>query len=195
LWIWALEPLHGVAELIRLLKDANVRLLMAGPVLRGQERWFEAEIAPHLSGHVRYLGTPDAEVMRAAISNARALLVLGGHSGRHIDDIVHAPGSGTPVVIGRSSEHDVIQHGVNGFIADNDTALVAALQETQRIDPRVCRESALSTFDAEVSAGRYESLYRQVAGLNTAAAIDPPGRFARRISAFDWRSRSKNRTR
>ena len=170
LWIWRLEPLHDVGGLIKLVKDANLPLSLTGPVLRGQERWFEAEIAPHLSGQVRYLGTPDGPGMSAAISHARALLVLGGHSGRNVDDIVHALACGTPVVIGRSSEHDIIQDGVNGFIAANDASVVAALQDAEGIDPRVCRESALMMFGADVSAGRYESLYRHVADRFTTVA-------------------------
>ncbi len=144
LWLWGLEPLSGSGELIRLVKDADLPLTLAGPVLRGQERWFDAEIAPHLSGHIRYVGTLDGSRRKEAISHARALLVLGGHYESQRKDMVHALASGTPVVVGRASEHDMVQHGVNGFLVDDDQEAIAALQDTRHIDPRVCRESALS---------------------------------------------------
>ena len=193
LWLWGLEPLSGSGELIRLVKDADLPLTLAGPVLRGQERWFDAEIAPHLSGHVRYVGTLDGSRRKEAISHARALLVLGGHYESQRKDMVHALASGTPVVVGRASEHDMVQHGVNGFLVDDDQEVVAALHDTRHIDPRVCRESALGTFDIDVAAGRYEGLYRSIVDRRTAAAIDPPRRRSTgHLAAFNWRSQTKN---
>ncbi len=112
LWLWGLEPLQGAGELIRLARSANLPLGLAGPVLRGQERWFDAEIAPHLSGNVRYLGTLDGAARKDAITHARALLVVGGHYETQRTDLIHALASGTPVVVGRTSEHDVVHHGV-----------------------------------------------------------------------------------
>lgn len=193
LWVWGLEPLQGAGELIRLISDASLQLTLAGPVLRGQERWFDAEIAPHLSGHVRYLGALDGAARRSAISHARVLLVLGGHYETQHTDIVHALAGGTPVVVGRTSEHDVVHHGVNGFLANDDQALVTALQDARRIDPRICRESALSGFDADIVAARYERLYRILASRPTGVETAPPRRdTVRHLAAFHWRSRTKN---
>ncbi|HEU5486910.1 MAG TPA: glycosyltransferase [Microlunatus sp.] len=193
LWVWGLEPLQGAGELIRLISDASLQLTLAGPVLRGQERWFDAEIAPHLSGHVRYLGALDGAARRSAISHARVLLVLGGHYETQHTDIVHALAGGTPVVVGRTSEHDVVHHGVNGYLANDDQALVTALQDARRIDPRICRESALSGFDADIVAARYERLYRILASRPTGVETAPPRRdTVRHLAAFHWRSRTKN---
>jgi glycosyltransferase involved in cell wall biosynthesis len=196
LWLWGYEPLQGAGELITLIKDANVPLTLAGPILRGQERWFDAEIAPHLSSHVRYLGSLDGPTRNDAVSRARALLVLGGHYEAHHADIVHALACGKPVVVGRTGEHDVVHHGVNGYLADDDQAVVTALQETDRVDPRVCRESALSGFDADVLAARYETLYRSLAGRRAPGRSDPLLRESvRNLAAIHWRSRTKNPTR
>ena len=192
LWLWGLEPLTGAGELIRLVKDANLPLTLAGPVLRGQERWFEAEIAPHLSGTVRYLGILHGSRRKEAICHSQALLVLGGHYESQRNDMVHALACGTPVVVGRSSKHDVVQHGVTGFLADDDQELVTALRDTGHIDPRVCRESAFSRFDVDVAAARYEGLYRNLVDRRAAAAIDPPRlRSTGHLAAFNWRKRTK----
>ena len=196
LWLWGYEPLQGAGELITRLKDANLPLTLAGPILRGQERWFDAEIAPHLSSHVRYLGSLDGPTRKDAISHARSLLVLGGHYETQHADIVHALASGKPVVVGRTTEHDVVRHGLNGYLANDDQAVVTALQDAGRLDPRVCRESALSEFDPDVLAVRYETLYRSLAGRRTPARPDPPLRESvRNLAAIHWRNRVKNPTR
>jgi glycosyltransferase involved in cell wall biosynthesis len=193
LWVWGLEPLQGSGDLIRLIGGANLPLTLAGPVLRGQERWFDAEIAPHLGGHVRYLGTLEGAARKDAISHARVLLVLGGHYETQHTDIVQALACGTPVVVGRASEHDVVHHGVNGYLANDDQALVTALHDAPRIDPRVCRESALSGFDADILAARYEGLYRNLASRRAAVEPTPPLRESvRHFAAFHWRNRTKN---
>lgn len=191
LWLWGLEPLQGAGELIRLARSANLPLSLAGPVLRGQERWFDAEIAPHLSGNVRYLGTLDGAARKDAITHARALLVVGGHYETQRTDLIHALASGTPVVVGRTSEHDVVHHGVNGYLANDNQTLVCALKDAQRIDPRVCRESALSGFDADALAARYETLYRNLAGGRTLVKSGPPLRESfRNLAAGYWGNRT-----
>ena len=194
LWVWGLEPLQGAGELIQLISDASIPLTLAGPVLRGQERWFDAEIARHLSSHVRYLGTLDGPARRDAIGHARVLLVLGGHSETQHTDIVHALAGGTPVVVGRTSEHDVIHHGVNGYLANDSQTLITALQNARRIDPRVCRESAVSGFDSDIAAARYEGLYRNLASRRAAAVetTSPLRESVRHLAAFPWRNRTKN---
>ena len=197
LWVWGLEPVQGAGELVKLIIDAELPLTLAGPVSRGQERWFDAEIAPQLSRHVRYLGTLDGAARRDAISYARVLLVLGGHYETQHTDIVHALAAGTPVVVGRTSEHDVIHPGVNGYLADDNQALVTALKNAGGIDPRVCRESALSGFDADLVAARYEGLYRNLAGRRAAAVGTSPAlrESVRHFASFHWRNRAKNPTR
>ena len=196
LWLWGFEPLQRASELITLIKDANIPLTLAGPLLRGQERWFDTEIAPHLSSHVRYLGSLDGPTRKDAISHAQALLVLGGHYETHHADIVHALACGKPVVVGQTTEHDVVHHGVNGYLADDNQAVVTALHDAKRLDPRVCRESALSGFDADLLAARYEALYRSLAGRRAAAQSDPPLRESvRNLAAIHWRHRTKNPTR
>ena len=194
LWAWGLEPLQGAGDLVELISDAHLPLTLAGPVPRGQERWFDAEIAPHLSSHIRYLGTLDGPARRDAISHARVLLVLGGHYQSQNTDIVHALAGGTPVVVARTSEHDVVHHGVNGYLANDGQTLVSALQDARHIDPRVCRESVLSAFDADILAARYEGLYRDLVSRRAAAVeTTPPLRESvRHFASFHWRSRTKN---
>jgi glycosyltransferase involved in cell wall biosynthesis len=143
LCIWRHEPIQYVGEMIKLVKEAGLPLVLAGPLERGHERWFDAEVATHLGdGRVRYLGVLEGQAKHEAISRAQALLIVGHHAGHHTD-VVHALAAGTPIVSAAAGEQEVVQHGVNGYLTSDAEGLVTALTELRRLDQRRCRDSVM----------------------------------------------------
>jgi glycosyltransferase involved in cell wall biosynthesis len=81
--------------------------------------------------------------------------------------MVEALACGTPVVaLRRGSVPEVLIDGVTGLVRDDPEDLPAALAEVDRLDPAACRRDAEERFDLSVMAGRYEQVYRDVAGTN-----------------------------
>jgi glycosyltransferase involved in cell wall biosynthesis len=70
---------------------------------------------------------------------------------------------GTPVVaMRRGAIPEIIQHGVNGWLADDEAEFKKYMQRVDEIDPAACRKSVEEHFSAPVMAERYLKLYEQI---------------------------------
>jgi glycosyltransferase involved in cell wall biosynthesis len=166
LWSWRLEPLRGAREVISAALAANVPLFLSGPIPRGQERWFGAEIMPFLDNdQVRYLGEVSDDQRRQLITDARGMLIPTGVSEAYRTDVVHALAAGTPVIASEGgSATEIIQPGVNGFLASGEEALTAAIAALDELDPHDCRETAAKRHSLDAAVASYETIYHRVAG-------------------------------
>ena len=71
LWIGRFDDYKGAHRAIAVARDADVPLVLAGPVQPGQQEFFEREVQPHIDGDgVRYIGEVGEE--SATCSPARA---------------------------------------------------------------------------------------------------------------------------
>jgi glycosyltransferase involved in cell wall biosynthesis len=165
LWNWRFEPLRGAREVISAARAANVPLVLTGPVRRGQDRWFGAEIAPFVDNdQVRYLGEVGDNRRRQLISDARGLLLPTANDA-YRTDIVHALVTGTPVIAGEGGvAAEIIEPGVNGYLASSQEALTAALADLDPLDPRDCRETAVKRHGLDVAVAAYEAIYHRIVG-------------------------------
>lgn len=159
LWPWRLEALSGAHTILATVRAAQVPLVLAGPLLRGQERWFDTEIAPHLDGeHVRYVGPLTGNEGRRLVAAARAVLVPLCHEGYYAE-MVQALACGTPVIATpKGSARQVVQPGHNGFLVEDEHELTAALGALETLHPADCRQSVTARFAPDVVAARYEQV-------------------------------------
>jgi glycosyltransferase involved in cell wall biosynthesis len=64
----------------------------------------------------------------------------------------------------RGSLPMLIEHGVNGFLADTEEEFAAGMERVEEIDPAACRRIAEERFDAPVMAQAYLDLYDRLLG-------------------------------
>jgi glycosyltransferase involved in cell wall biosynthesis len=166
LWSWRFEPLQGAHEVMSAARAARVPLILCGPVRRDQERWFGTEIAPYLDNdQVRYLGEVSDDRWRQLIMDARGLLIPSGVNDAYRIDIVHALATGTPVIASEGgAATEIVQPGVNGYLASGEEALTAAIAALDKLEPGDCRESAATRHGLDAAVARYEAIYHRVAG-------------------------------
>jgi glycosyltransferase involved in cell wall biosynthesis len=166
LWSWRFEPLRGARELISAARAANMPLILSGPIGRGQERWFGAEIAPFLDNdHVRYVGDVSDDHRRQLIADARGLLIPTGLNEAYRTDVIQALAAGTPVIANEGGvATEIIQPGINGFHASGEEALTAAIAALGELDPHDCRETVAKRHSLDAAVARYETIYYRVAG-------------------------------
>jgi len=195
-WSWRFEPLHGAREVISAVRAAKVPLVLSGPIGRGQERWFGAEIAPFLDNdQVRYLGEVDDNRRRQLISDARGLL-LPTAAGVCRTDIVHALAAGTPVIAAEGgAAAEIIEPGVNGYLANGEEALAAAVADLHSLDPRDCRETAAKSHGVDGAVARYEMIYHRIVGRRERrrAQVAARGSRSRPLSAAHHRRPRRQR--
>jgi len=88
--------------------------------------------------------------------------------------MIEAMACGTPVIAYRSgSVPEVVEHGVTGFIVENEEQAVAAVHRLGRLDRRKIRTRFEERFTATRMAKEYESQYRK---LTAAAALQKSAR-------------------
>ena len=81
--------------------------------------------------------------------------------------VIEALACGTPVVaMNRGAMPEIIEHGVNGFLAKDEKEFEEYMDRIDEIDPAACRKSVTDNFSADCMAAAYLERYRQAIRLN-----------------------------
>jgi glycosyltransferase involved in cell wall biosynthesis len=174
---------QGVAA--RLCKELGVPLVMAGPVAGvptpgelaaaladpasplhgyGDVRYYLDSVQPFEDGDaIRWVGTVGGAGKTALIGRARAVLMPISWEEPGATAAIEALACGTPVIATRRGAlPEIIDHGVNGFLADDESQFAQLLPRAGEIDPAACRRSVEARFSAGAMAEGYLRLYREV---------------------------------
>ena len=162
LWIGRFAPEKGAHAAIAVARAAGRRLVLAGPVQPGQDRYFEREVRLHLrDGEVEYIGEVGGERKRELFARASTLLMPITWPEPFGMVMAEAMTCGTPVLALRAgSSPEVVEQGVSGFVVDDVDALVRMLPEAERLDPAGVRASAVRRFGLGAVAAAHEAAYR-----------------------------------
>ncbi len=124
-------------------------------------RYFSNRIAPNLTSKITYVGEVKNGHKREFISHARALLSPVQWEEPFGMAAVEALACGTPVIaMNRGALPEIIKHGVNGFLANNEQEFKQYIQRIDEIDPLMCRKSAEQNFSGRLMAERYLERYK-----------------------------------
>jgi glycosyltransferase involved in cell wall biosynthesis len=186
----------GIDLALRTCRAAGIPLVLAGPV-GGQPdraslesaladpgspvrhypdvRWFLDHVAPLLDDHrARWIGSVSGRRKAELLRRSRAVLFPIRWAEPGGTAVCEALAAGTPVVaMALGCLPSLVQDGVTGFLADDETGFTQALGRLTELDPEACAETARRRFSPGVMADRYERLYRQV--LRNDPARTPTG--------------------
>ncbi|MEE8173115.1 MAG: glycosyltransferase family 4 protein, partial [Alphaproteobacteria bacterium] len=150
---------------IEIAKRAGVPLIIAAKVDEVDKDYFEHVIRPMLDHPlVHYIGEVD-EVQKAQfLGEARALLFPIDWPEPFGLAMIEAMACGTPVVAyHRGSVPEIVDEGITGFVVDNETAAVGAVEMSAGLD----RGAVRARFEARFSVGRmvedYLAIYAAMA--------------------------------
>lgn len=178
---WAKGP--DVAA--RACKELGVRLLMAGPVAGvatpdelaarladSQDPIRDyADVAYYLDAvriyedgeRITWIGSVGGPEKHDLLRRASALLLPIRWNEPGGTAAIEALACGTPVVTNRSGAlSSIVQHGVNGFLADDEREFTDLLPRVRELDPLACRRSVEDRFSASIVVDRYLELYEEV---------------------------------
>jgi glycosyltransferase involved in cell wall biosynthesis len=129
-------------------------------------RYFQAEVAPHLDASVRWVGSVGGAGKGELLRTARAVLFPLRWDEPGGTAVVEALSAGVPVVaMRRGVLPELVDHGVTGWLADDDDEFVRYVGRVDELDRDACREVARQRFSPAAMALRYETLYRRVLTL------------------------------
>jgi glycosyltransferase involved in cell wall biosynthesis len=160
LWIGRFNEDKGPNRAIAAANQADMPLVLAGPVQPGQEEFFAGEVEPHLDGaRTRYIGEVGDE-KGDLYAGARALLMPIRWPEPFGLVMTEAMACGTPVIaFPEGSAPEIVIDGETGFVVNDEHDMAAAIGRLGEIDPERCRESARERFDVTAVADAYERAY------------------------------------
>ncbi len=179
------SPEKGQAIAARLCEELGLKLRMAGivagiasprqlllelanPLSRFRNnsdfKYYSDKVFPLLNpGQIDYVGNVKGDQKMEFLSNAKALLWPIDWEEPFGLVPIEALACGTPVVaMRRGAVPEMIEHGVNGFIADTEAEFKDYIGKVDQIDPAACRRSVADKFSTSVMAKRYLDRYQQI---------------------------------
>ena len=161
---------------IRIARRAGIKLKIAAKVDRVDEAYYRDTIRPMIDGRdVELIGEITDAEKADFLSGAIALLVPIDWPEPFGLVMIEAMACGTPVIaFNRGSVPEIIEHGVNGLVVDDEASAVAAVRRARSLSRALVRQSFEDRFTVERMAEDYLALYRRLAGR-----IRPPLRVVR----------------
>ena len=165
LFVGRMNPEKGVHLAAEAANELGRRLLIAGKMAEpDEEAYFDAQVKPHLSDDVEYIGQIDEATKLDLYSRAAATLMPIQWAEPFGLVMVESMACGTPVVALRNgSVPEIVEEGVGGFVVDDMEEFKAAIGRIATIDPGQCRRLVEDRFSIDAMVAGYEEVYASVA--------------------------------
>jgi len=163
LWIGRMDPVKGAHRAIRVALLSEQRLVLAGPVQPGQEKYFHTKVEPFLDGRqILYAGEVAGLAKQQLYARAAALLMPVRWQEPFGMVMVEALACGTPVIaFPEGAAAEIVIDGENGMLVADEPQMAGAVTSLETIDPRRCRASVAERYDIANVTTRYEHAYRR----------------------------------
>ncbi|MGY4624695.1 glycosyltransferase family 4 protein [Bradyrhizobium sp. USDA 4486] len=164
----------GPEDAIRIAHAARMPLRIAAKIPRAETAYFRKRLEPHVDGEtIQLVGEVDDVKKQPFLGGAAALLFPIDWPEPFGLVMIEAMACGTPVIAYRSgSVPEVIEHGVTGFIVENEEQAVEAVGELGKLDRRTVRARFEQRFTARRMARQYEDRYRELVAA-AGGEVDP----------------------
>lgn len=152
----------GPEAAIRIARAARMPLRIAAKIPRAETAYFKKKLEPEIDGEkVQLIGEVDEIRKQPFLAGAAALLFPIDWPEPFGLVMIEAMACGTPVIAYRSgSVPEVVEHGVTGFIVDDEEQAIEAVKEARRLDRSTIRARFEERFVASRMARQYEESYR-----------------------------------
>ncbi|MBR1174006.1 glycosyltransferase family 4 protein [Bradyrhizobium sp. KB893862 SZCCT0404] len=156
----------GPEDAIRIARAAGMPLRIAAKIPRAETSYFKKHLEPQIDGEtIQLVGEVDDVKKQAFLAGAAALLFPIDWPEPFGLVMIEAMACGTPVIAYRSgSVPEVIEHGLTGFIVDNEAQAVEAVGELGKLDRRKVRARFEDRFTSRRMARQYVDRYRELVG-------------------------------
>lgn len=130
-----------------------------------QFRYYSDKIYPKVLRYrsITYSGNLSGKRKLTFLSQAKALLFPICWDEPFGMAVIEALACGTPVVaMNHGAMPEIIEHGVNGFLANTEEEFIEYMGRVDEIDPHACRRSIEERFSVDAMADSYIARYKDV---------------------------------
>lgn len=152
--------------------NRRVMIELANPLSKYRNdrdfRYYSDKILPYIlrNPRVTYSGGVGGKKKMKFISEAKALLFPITWSEPFGMAVIEALACGTPVIaMNKGAMPEIIEHGVNGFLANDEEEFEEYMSRVDEINPEDCRRSVEEKFSALTMAQSYIDRYQEVIKL------------------------------
>jgi glycosyltransferase involved in cell wall biosynthesis len=157
-----LTPEKGPETAIRLARAAKMPLRIAAKVPRAERGYFKEQIEPLIDGkQIQTIGEVNERTKENFLANASALLFPIDWPEPFGLVMIEAMACGTPVIaFHRGSVPEVVEHGVTGFIVEDEDEALQAIERLPELDRSRVRAGFETRFTSRRMAEDYLRYYR-----------------------------------
>jgi len=163
-----IQEIKGTGLAIQVARESGRKIIIAGNIPEDEihQRYYREMVAPFIENdQVRYIGPVNNFQKNELLGSASALLMPVTWDEPFGIVMAEALACGTPVVgFKRGALPEIIEDGVNGYLADSVTEMVDCIGKLPLIKRGNCRATAEKKFNSLLLAGQYEALYYRVTG-------------------------------
>jgi glycosyltransferase involved in cell wall biosynthesis len=126
--------------------------------------YYSDKILPYVLRYpkITYSGNLKGAKKQKFISEAKALLFPIDWEEPFGMAVIEALACGTPVIaMNHGAMPEIIEHGVNGFLANNEKEFEEYMRRIDEIDPAKCRQSVAKKFSSDTMAKAYMERYKE----------------------------------
>jgi glycosyltransferase involved in cell wall biosynthesis len=159
-----IAPEKGTDRAIRIARHCGVPLRIAAKVDKVDREYFEEQIAPLIrSANAEYIGEISDREKSQFLSGAIALLLPIDWPEPFGLVMIEAMACGTPVIaFNRGSVPEVIDDGLTGFIVEDETGAIGAVDRLSHLSRVKIRKRFEERFTARRMAQDYLAVYRSL---------------------------------
>ena len=163
-FVGRMSPEKRVDRAIHIAIACGVPLRIRAKVDTADRHYFESQVRPLLDQPlVEFAGEIEEREKNDFIGHARALLFPIDWPEPFGLVMIEALACGTPVLAyPGGAVAEVLQHGVTGYIVNDQQQAIAAVRRIDRIDRHHCRDAFEARFTAAVMAENYLNVYRSL---------------------------------
>ena len=168
LFIGKLHPSKGAHKAISLCKRAGVPLDIVGPVTAGDPVDYARSVIDECDGQdYMYYSELNSEAIKYLLQRSKALIYPvnypTGFGESHSHKGAEALMTGTPfIAFNQGAMSEVIEHGVTGFVANNETEFVNYMKEVDKLNHLTIRTKSLARWSQPAVFARFMPVIRDV---------------------------------
>ncbi len=164
MFLGRIEDIKGTKEAIDVALATNNKLIIAGNIQEGHDTYFNTKIKPYLTHPlIEYVGEVNDEQKKYYLSQSKAFLFPIKWEEPFGIVMAEAMACGTPVIgFNRGSVPEVVVNGKTGFVVENISQMIDAVNKIDEIDRVEVRKYCEENFSLTAIAKQYLQLYNKI---------------------------------